>query len=143
MRNLPDACETDPLWSYFESVRRDDVDIILSVGNESQSQKVKLCFSCKRHLPLNFFGVRLLSPDGYNPCCKECRNFRRRQAYQRPDSIDEPILPLNEHNTRFLWALPDSSRVENLVLTLQRLHRIQTIPVNNSSVLLHRFDLMY
>jgi hypothetical protein len=86
------------------------------VNSESlPSIKVKSCNSCRRTLPTHYFGLRKYSDDGYNPCCKECRNFRRRRAYRFPNDIDEPIFPLNEHNHRFLWSLNKNPRVEFLV----------------------------
>lgn len=77
--------------------------------------KVKSCNSCKRKLPTHYFGLRKYSVDGYNPCCKECRNFRRRKAYSSPNDTDEPILPLNDHNRHFLWSLNTAPRVEILI----------------------------
>ncbi len=85
------------------------------MNSESQTQKVKSCNSCKRTLPVYFFGIRKFSNDGYNPCCKECRNFRRRKAYQSPSDSSDPILPLNTHNTHFLWSIPDSTINDNFI----------------------------
>lgn len=79
------------------------------MNSESHTQKVKSCNSCRRSLPTFYFGLRKFSQDGYNPCCKECRNFRRRRAYQSPNDSSDAILPLNEHNRLFLLSLPDST----------------------------------
>ncbi len=79
------------------------------MNSESPQTKVKSCNSCRRSLPTFYFGLRKFSQDGYNPCCKECRNFRRRRAYQSPNDSSDAILPLNEHNRHFLWTLPDST----------------------------------
>ena len=85
------------------------------MSSESPTQKVKSCNSCRRSLPLYYFGLRKFSADGYNPCCKECRNFRRRKAYQNPPDQTDSILPLTEHNRHFLWRLPESIRHEFFV----------------------------
>jgi|GEM_PF-4925459 len=46
---------------------------------------------------------------------KECRNFRRRRAYQNPTDSDDPILPLNEHNRHFLLSVLGSKSKETLI----------------------------
>lgn len=96
------------------------------MNNESLTQKFKSCNACKRLLPTNFFGIRKFSADGYNPCCKDCRNFRRRMAYQSPSESTDPILPLNEHNRHFMWSLLDSSTHEILTgLDLKNLEAVK------------------
>ncbi|MES2803626.1 MAG: hypothetical protein V4654_14125 [Bdellovibrionota bacterium] len=75
------------------------------MNSESPNQKVKSCNSCKRSLPLNYYGVRQSSNDGYSPCCKDCRNFRRRLSYNAETSTEPAILPLSEHNKAFIEQL--------------------------------------
>lgn len=77
---------------------------------------------------MNYFGLRKYSTDGFNPCCKDCRNFRRRKAYQDPHDLMDPIYPINEHNRHFLWSLSDSIKKESLVgLDLQTLKPVSVI----------------
>lgn len=103
------------------------------MNSESLHQRLKDCNSCKRQLPTYFYGVRKLSADEYNPCCKECRNFRRRKAYQNPTDQADPIFPLTEHNRHFLWSLPDSVRQESLVgLDLKSLKPIAVTYIKKS-----------
>lgn len=72
------------------------------MNSETSTIKVKSCNSCKRSLPFNYFGIRKFSADGYNPCCKDCRSFRRRVV--KNDNAEQ-TFPLNEHNRRFLLKL--------------------------------------
>lgn len=98
------------------------------MNSETQFQKVKSCNACKRTLPIHFFGIRKFSKDGYNPTCKDCRNFRRRQAYKTPDNSDDPCYPLNEHNKKFLWTISESKRkVELLGLQLNSLEAFEVL----------------
>lgn len=83
------------------------------MNSESPLIKLKTCNACKRQLPHSYFGLRKYSVDGYNPCCKDCRNFRKRRAYRSPNDSLEPILPLADHNRHFLWTL--SSKNEYLI----------------------------
>ena len=79
----------------------------------SQSQNLKVCGSCKRNLHISSFGFAKRSNDGFNSCCKECRNYRRRRSYHKPFECEALILPLNENNKAILKsALTTSSRVE-------------------------------
>jgi hypothetical protein len=72
------------------------------VQTATQSQKIKICNSCNRSLHISYYGVVSKSKDGYNDCCKECRNYRRRKHYntQSVDGLTIPIL--NENNNQCL-----------------------------------------
>lgn len=59
------------------------------------------------------FGISRKSTDGFNSCCKECRNYRRRRSYHNSFERESLILPLNENNKAILTAaLATSSRIE-------------------------------
>lgn len=83
---------------------------------QSQSQKSKVCQTCRRELPVNYFGILKSSSDCYNYTCKECRNYRRRQAYKKTEDF-EYIPPLRDHNDMIL----------NLIQTNQLLTPVKSI----------------
>lgn len=76
------------------------------MNNESRTQKVKSCTSCKRSLPLYFFGLRKCAVDGLNYTCKECRNFKKRQTYNIEAIEQTSILPLDQYNYLFIKNMP-------------------------------------
>ena len=79
----------------------------------TQSQNLKVCNSCKRTLHVSCFGITRKSKDGFNSCCKECRNYRRRKAYHQSSDNEAVILPLNENNRLILQeALSKSVKSE-------------------------------
>lgn len=79
----------------------------------TQSQNLKICNSCKRTLHLSCFGITRKSKDGFNACCKECRNYRRRKSYHQSSCGEFLILPLNENNLSVLKkVIVDSIDVE-------------------------------
>lgn len=81
--------------------------------SQTQSQFFRVCNSCKRTLHVSCFGISRKSTDGFNSCCKECRNYRRRRSYHNSFEREALILPLNENNQSILTAaLTTSSRVE-------------------------------
>lgn len=69
---------------------------------ESQSQNLKTCNSCKRNLHLSYFGFSRKNTDGYCPTCKECRNYRRRIAYNNTFENEQFVMPLNDNNKHVL-----------------------------------------
>lgn len=77
---------------------------------QSQSQNLKTCNSCKRNLHLSYFGFSRKNLDGYCPTCKECRNYRRRIAYNNTFSNELFVMPLNENNK---YILNDVFKVQN------------------------------
>ncbi|MDC1174554.1 hypothetical protein OAT67_04135 [Bacteriovoracaceae bacterium] len=66
----------------------------------------KKCNSCKRLLTYDCFGELRSSPDFYNPTCKSCRRFIRRESYKRKkekiDKYADDMLPLRVHNFQSL-----------------------------------------
>lgn len=79
----------------------------------TQSQNLKVCNSCKRPLHLSYFGITRKSKDGFNDCCKECRNYRRRKFYHQSSGNEQFILPLDENNRSVLnEVLGKSSKME-------------------------------
>lgn len=107
-----------------------------------------------RKLPIHYFGVRRFSKDGYNPCCKECRSFRRKRNHKNSDALAHPIFPLNEHNQTFLArVLASTTKGIFLGLDLQTLNPIQvffnineadefslTIQIENSATYTHSYQ---
>ncbi|MBN8538350.1 MAG: hypothetical protein J0M15_14955 [Deltaproteobacteria bacterium] len=111
----------------------------------TQSQNLKICNSCKRTLHLSYFGINRKSKDGFNACCKECRNYRRRKSYHGETKTDNSnILPLNENN-RFILvsALDTSSSVEipclnistntNLTFKVEKLDKAYRFEISNGT----------
>lgn len=79
----------------------------------SQSQNLKVCGSCKRILHVSCFGFSRKAKDGFNSCCKECRNYRRRRSYHQSTNRESCILPLNENNKTILNdVLSSASKIE-------------------------------
>lgn len=78
----------------------------------------KKCISCRRTLPIEYFGVYRYRSDGYNPNCKECQVYRRKRLYRErvprdADILNTPlaILPLQEHNLTLLESsLPTNKK---------------------------------
>ena len=83
---------------------------------ESQSQKSKTCQTCRRRLPIYYFGILQSSSDCYNYTCKECRNYRRRQAYKKTEDF-EYIPPLRDHN-EMIFNLIESGQLPSPVSSI-------------------------
>ena len=69
---------------------------------QTQSQNIKVCNSCRRTLHTSLFGINSKSKDGFNSCCKECRNYRRRRSYHNSTDLEQIVFPLNENNQRVI-----------------------------------------
>lgn len=89
------------------------------MNSESPHTKVKSCYSCKRRLPIYYFGIRKYSHDGYNPCCKECRNFKRNS---RGDHCRD-ITPLNLNNFKLITFTLNKGSGDLIGLNLQTFQR--------------------
>lgn len=78
----------------------------------TQSQNLKVCNSCKRTLHVSYFGFARKSEDGFNACCKECRNYRRRKHYHQSTHHESHIMPLDENNRAILKEALSSPKIE-------------------------------
>lgn len=87
------------------------------MNSESPKTKVKSCNSCKRRLPIYYFGIRKYSKDGYNPCCKECRNFKRSSCGEQ----SRDIIPLNSNNLKLITFTLNKGSGDLIGLNLQTL----------------------
>ena len=72
--------------------------------NHKTDSKTKKCNSCRLELPIHCFGQLRSAPDGCNYACRDCRNYRRRAAYNGQGEI-QAISPLREHNYFILSEL--------------------------------------
>lgn len=118
----------------------------------TQSQNLKVCNSCKRNLHVSYFGITRKSKDGYNACCKECRNYRRRRSYHQSADSEIEILPLNENNRFILLKfLSSMSKVEipcldmtsnsNLTFNIEKLTGAYRFEISNGSA--NNKDIFY
>lgn len=79
-----------------------------STSQSQSSAELSECASCKRVLPLRCYGILRSELSGYNPVCKDCRNYRRRRSYG--SAVNEgPIYPLNENNRKAIDAMIQGS----------------------------------
>lgn len=107
---------------------------------QTQSQIFKVCNSCKRTLHVGCFGISRKSTDGFNCCCRECRNYRRRRSYHNSSEREAFILPLNENNRAILAAaLTTSPRVEIPCLDINSNSNLTFIIENVGSA--YRFEI--
>lgn len=78
----------------------------------------KKCISCRRTLPISYYGIRRASKDGYHSKCKECAQYYEKAHYRRyapkgADVHDIPLIctPLTKHNTEFIISnLPTNKK---------------------------------
>lgn len=75
---------------------------------QTQSQTFRVCNSCKRTLHISCYGFTRKSKNGFNACCKNCRNYRRRKHYHQSIIHEEHILPLDENNKSVLKEILSS-----------------------------------
>lgn len=84
------------------------------VNNTTQNSPSKVCKSCMRLLPFNYFGVKLSSRDGHNSRCKDCRNFKRRESY-KSHRADLDIFPLAQNNTNIVHGIMNQFKTQELL----------------------------
>lgn len=77
----------------------------------------KICRKCQQTLPLNAFGRRKTSYDGYRNICRQCHNTRSRERYHA-----DPERRKKQISDSYLWIVnnPEQARAIRLAYYQRR-----------------------